>query len=95
MPWRPGCAAVLAGPEYQGAAICLAVDDRAVMAAVLLAALHPSLAGGPTLLLPFALSAKALARMQQLTGFTAAICDGDRDLPKGTTIIRPSAGNIG
>jgi len=87
-----GLRAVLAAPEYQGASICLAVDGRAVMAAVLLAALHPSLAGGPTLLLPFALSAPALTRMQQLTGFTAAICDIDRDLPEGTAIIRPPAG---
>ncbi len=105
-----GLRAVLAAPEYQGASICLAVDDRAVMAAVLLAALHPSLEraalgrpcpaaffhtsqpSGSTLLLPFALSAPALARMQQLTGFTAAICDIDRELPAGTTIIRPPAG---
>ncbi len=114
-----GLRAVLAAPESQGASICLAVNDRAVMAAVLLAALHPSLEraslghpcptatlhpgkrseakapaqpGGPTLLLPFALSGPALARMQQLTGFTAAICDVDRELPAGTTIIRPPAG---
>ena len=87
-----GLRAVLAAPEYQGVSICLAVDDRAVMAAVLLAALHPSLAGGPTLLLPFALSTPALSRMQQLTCFTAAITDVDRDFPEGITIIRPQAG---
>ncbi len=86
-----GLRAVLAAPGYQGISICLAVDDRAVMAAVLLA-LHPSQTNGPTLLLPFALSAPALTRMQQLTGFTAAITDVDKDLPEGTTIIRPSAG---
>jgi acyl-coenzyme A synthetase/AMP-(fatty) acid ligase len=83
-----GLRAVLAGPEYQGASVCLAVDDRAVMAAVLLAAM----AGGPTLLLPYAFSAQALARMQQRTGFTTAIADTDRNLPPGTTIIRPPAG---
>jgi acyl-coenzyme A synthetase/AMP-(fatty) acid ligase len=87
-----GLRSVLAAPEYQGASICLAVDNRAVMAAVLLAALHLSQANGPTLLLPFALSTQALARMQQLTGFTAAICDVDRELPEGTAIIRPQAG---
>ena len=87
-----GLRAVLAAPEYQGASICLAVDNKAVMAAVLLAALYSSQSNGPTLLLPFALSTKALSRMQQLTGFAAAICDVDRDLPEGTTIIRPSAG---
>ena len=87
-----GFRAALSGPEFQGTFICLAVDDRAVMAAVLLAALHPSQPSGPTLLLPFALSTPALARMQLLTGFTAAICDVDRDLPTGTAIIRPPAG---
>ncbi|MCK9378421.1 MAG: acyl--CoA ligase [Syntrophobacterales bacterium] len=87
-----GLRAVLAAPEYQGASICLAVDDRAVMAAVLLAALQSSKPCGPTLLLPFALSTPALARMQQLTGFTAAICDVDRELPADTAIIRPPAG---
>ena len=114
-----GLRTVLAAPEYQGASICLAVDDRAVMAAVLLAALHPgkrskaktpaleraalghpcpaaalhpSQPNGPILLLPFALSTPALARMQQLTGFTAAITDTGRDLPEGTAIIRPQAG---
>ncbi|MBU4400977.1 MAG: hypothetical protein KKE86_16810 [Planctomycetes bacterium] len=54
-----GFRAAFSGPEYEGASICLAVDDRAVMAAVLLAAM----AGGPTLLLPYAFSAQALARM--------------------------------
>jgi len=83
-----GFRAAFSGPEYEGASICLAVDDRAVMAAVLLAAM----VGGPTLLLPYAFSAQALARMQQLTGFTTAIADTDRDLPPGTTIIRPPAG---
>ena len=87
-----GFRALLAASEYQGAAICLAVDDRAVMAAVLLAALHSSPPKAPTLLLPFALSAKSLAGMQQLTGFRAAITDVDRDFPPGTAIIRPPAG---
>ena len=92
-----GFRAALSSPEYTGTSICLAVDDRAVMAAALLAALHPSLeraalANAPTLLLPYAFSAKALARMQQLTGYTTAITDTDRDLPEGITIIRPPTG---
>ena len=62
--------AALTGPEYQGAAICLASENKAVMAAALLA----SLAGGPTLLLPYAFSSQALARMQQATGFTNCHC---------------------
>ncbi len=110
-----GFRALLTAPEYQGAAICLAVDDRAVMAALLLAALPPSMERAalgrpcpaaalypekrsgtkpPTLLLPFALSAKSLAGMQQLTGFSAAITDIDRDFPPGTVIIHPPAGGL-
>jgi acyl-coenzyme A synthetase/AMP-(fatty) acid ligase len=114
-----GFRALLASPEYQGAAICVAVDDRAALAALLLAALHPakqdetktpakeratlgspcpaatrqsSPPQPPTLLLPFALSAKSLAGMRQLTGFSAAISDVDRDFPPGIAIIRPPAG---
>ena len=85
-----GLRTVLAAPEYQGTSICLAVENRAVMAA----ALHPSQQpNNPTLLLPFALSTPALARMQQLTGFTAAICDIGRERPAGTAIIRPQTGD--
>jgi acyl-coenzyme A synthetase/AMP-(fatty) acid ligase len=77
--------AALAGPEYQGAAVCLAAENKAVIAAALLA----SLAGGPTLLLPYAFSAKALARMQQVAGFTTVISDGHRPWPEGVRVICP------
>jgi acyl-coenzyme A synthetase/AMP-(fatty) acid ligase len=126
-----GFRAALSSPEYQGVSICLAVEDKAVLAAVLLAALHPSLEraalgrpcpsaalhpsleraalgrpcpsaalaadkkkNGATLLLPFAFSVQALARMQELTGYTAAITDRDRNLPAGITIISPQSGKI-
>jgi acyl-coenzyme A synthetase/AMP-(fatty) acid ligase len=79
-----------AGRKDRGA-VCLAAEDRAVIAAALLA----SLAGGPVLLLPFAFSGQALAGMQQATGFTAAITDSARDLPPGTEIIRPQPGGTG
>lgn len=84
-----GLRADLAGPGYQGASVCLAVANRAVLAAALLA----SLAGGPALLLPYAFSTQAFARMRQLTGFTTAISDLAMDFPKGTKIIRPQPGN--
>ncbi|MBU4262433.1 MAG: AMP-binding protein [Proteobacteria bacterium] len=76
-------------PEYQGAAVCLASDNKAVMAAALLAAL----VGGPSLLLPYSFSAPALARLQQLSGFTTAIADVAREFPQGTAVIRPEPGN--
>jgi acyl-coenzyme A synthetase/AMP-(fatty) acid ligase len=55
--------------------VCLAAESKAVMAAALLA----SLAGGPGMLLPYSFSRRALARMQQDTGFTAAIVDTQRE----------------
>ncbi len=69
----------------QGAAICLAADNKAILAAALLA----SLGGGPSLLLPYAFSARALAHMQQTTGFTVAIADVPRDFPAGVRVICP------
>ena len=85
--------AALAGPEYQGTAVCLAAENKAIIAAALLA----SLAGGPSLLLPYAFSAKALAKMQQATGFTTAISDVEREFPEGVQVICPptSAEQVG
>jgi acyl-coenzyme A synthetase/AMP-(fatty) acid ligase len=64
----------LLGGENQP--VCLAVNDRAVMAAALLA----SLAGAPSMLLPHGLSQRILTRMQRETGFATMITDGDREL---------------
>ncbi len=75
--------AALADPQYQGTTVCLAVENKAVMAAAMLA----SLAGGPSLLLPYAFSAGALERMQRLTGFTTAITDTVRHFPQGVKTI--------
>jgi len=75
----------LSGPEYKGRAVCLAAEDKAIVAAALLA----TLAGGPSLLLPYAFSSKALARMQQETGFRAAISDVARDFPAGVQVFCP------
>ena len=77
--------ATLSKPEYQGASVCLAADNKAIIAAAILA----SLAGGPGLLLPYAFSVKALARMQQATGFSFAISNVKRDFPGGVHVICP------
>lgn len=79
----------LAGEEYKGKSICLASGSKTVLAAALLA----SLAGGPTLLLPYSFSPRALARLRELTGFTTAITENDRPLPPGTRVIHPREGN--
>jgi acyl-coenzyme A synthetase/AMP-(fatty) acid ligase len=67
--------------------VCLAAEDKAVIAAAFLA----SLAGGPVLLLPFAFSGQALAGLQKTTGVTVAISDVARDFPPGTEVIRPKS----
>lgn len=75
-----------ASPDKDAAAaVCLGADNKAIIAAALLA----SLAGGPSLLLPYAFSAKALARMQQTTSFATAISDVARDFPPGVKVICP------
>jgi len=71
--------------------VCLTTEDKAIIAAALLA----SLAGGPVLLLPYAFSGQALAGMQQATGFTVAITDTPRDFPPGIEIIQPRRGEAG
>ncbi len=82
--------AALSGPEYTGRAVCLAAEDRAIVAAALLAALS----GGPSLLLPYAFSSKALSRMQQETGFCTAISDVKRDFPAGVEVFCPQQEEI-
>ena len=65
------------------AALCLAVEDKAVLAAALLA----SLAGGPTLLLPYSFSPQALAQLHEATGYTSALTDAARVFPAGVQLI--------
>jgi len=78
-------------PGRAAGAVCLAADDRALIAAALLA----SLAGGPVLLLPFAFSAPALAAMHEATAFAVAITDVQRDLPPGVEVVCPRRGDAG
>ncbi len=68
--------------------VCLATENKAVIAASLLA----RLCGTPSLLLPHALSGRALARMQQATGFTTAISDRADIVPPNTRILWPKTG---
>ena len=58
-----------------------------MMAAALLA----TLAGGPQLLLPHALSAAALEDLKMMSGFDTAIAGSDDALPDGTMRIDPQA----
>jgi hypothetical protein len=53
------------------------------------AALLATLAGGPTILLPYALSEVALADLHHLTGFSAVIGRIEGDPPDGVEIIDP------
>jgi len=63
--------------------VCLATENKAVIAAALLAAL----AGETTLLLPPALSKRTLARMQHATGFSAAVTETTTDIIPGRAAV--------
>ncbi|GAB6905858.1 hypothetical protein JCM12296A_16930 [Desulfosarcina cetonica] len=67
--------------------VCIATEDRAVIAAALLA----GLSGGPELLIPHTLAPGTLAALYRRTGFTDAICTRDDLLPTGVTAIDPTA----
>ena len=69
-------------PEKE-ASVCLCTDDRGIMAAAMLA----SLAGGPPLLIPHALSSAALLEMHQATDFSLTIASSADLLPSGVTAI--------
>ncbi|WP_319521505.1 AMP-binding protein [uncultured Desulfosarcina sp.] len=103
-PARPGQAFTMPGCNYdalyrmarrlkacfkdfpdENASIFLFTEDRAVMAAAMLAAL----AGGPQILLPYALSEATLLDLHRLTGFSAIIGKIDGDPPDGVRIIDP------
>lgn len=73
--------------ENDSAPVCLASDDRAIMAAALLA----SLAGGPQLLIPRSLSPDALVELQERTGFTVMIGNTGDGSPTGVTAVDPEA----
>jgi len=84
--------AACGGWEERGV-ICLATEDRAIIAASLLA----SLAGGPVLLLPYAFSVQAFEGIRQATGCTTVLADASSaaSLPAGFEIIQAHQGQTG
>lgn len=71
----------------QPATVCLCTDNRAVMAAALLAAL----AGGVTLVLPYSYADNILEEIRQSMTFQAVIADAGRTPPGGIPVLMPGA----
>jgi len=84
---------VACGSREERGVICLATEDRAIIAASLLA----SLAGGPVLLLPYAFSVQAFEGIRQATGCTTVLADASSaaNLPAGIEIIQVQRGQTG
>jgi acyl-coenzyme A synthetase/AMP-(fatty) acid ligase len=74
----------------EGNTLCICTENKAVIAACILA----SLAGSFQLILPYAFSAHALAEMYDAVGFNAAIADNPEEMPASVEIITPLAGKI-
>ncbi|MBT8342744.1 MAG: acyl--CoA ligase [Desulfatitalea sp.] len=70
--------------------VCLCANDKATVAAALLA----SLAGGPTLVVPYAFSKQALSELHALTGYPLAVTDASRPVPEGVQSIMPEGGHV-
>ncbi len=77
---------VLKKQREQVDTICLAVENKALIAAAILA----SLGGGPSLLLPFAVSGRALSGMHKQGLLGTVITDSPRDIPAGVKVISPA-----
>ena len=76
------------GRGADGPPICLCAQDKAVMAAALLAAL----AGGPALVIPYAFTPPVLAELRHLTGFQTIVSDNPMPVPAGVRCVQPAAG---
>lgn len=74
------------------AAVCLAAEDKAVIAASVLAALS---CGGPRLIIPHAFSEHVLAEMHDMTGYTLAVTDSEKAFPRGVESILPTPAHGG
>jgi acyl-coenzyme A synthetase/AMP-(fatty) acid ligase len=72
----------------EAAPVCLCAQDKAVVAAALLAAL----AGGPTVILPHAFDGPVLDELQRLTGFGTVVSDISRPVPAGVRCLVPEPG---
>ena len=73
--------------DCQDRPVCLATEDKALIAAALLV----RLAGGPPLLLPYALSDQALRALHQATGCRRVVTGKARDLPYPMELIVPAS----
>jgi acyl-coenzyme A synthetase/AMP-(fatty) acid ligase len=76
------------GRDTDGPPVCLCAQDKAVMAAALLAAL----VGGPALVVPYAFTPPVLDELRHLTGFRTIVSDIPRPVPAGVRCIQPAAG---
>ena len=76
------------GRGADGPPVCLCAQDKAVMAAALLAAL----AGGPALVVPYAFTPPVLDELRHLTGFRTMVSDIPRPAPAGVRCVQPVAG---
>ncbi|NTW78046.1 MAG: hypothetical protein HGB33_09820, partial [Syntrophaceae bacterium] len=69
-----------------GKTLCLCTENKALVAAGVLAALN----GACRLILPYSLSNNALMEMREAADFNAAIADHPEEMPAGVEIIEPS-----
>src|SRR5512145_433485 len=76
------------GRRGAGKSVCLCTENKAVIAAAILA----SLSGACKLILPHSFSVHSLMEMYEAVGFDAAIADHPEEMP-GVEIITPTAGN--
>lgn len=74
-------------PKATDPAICICTDNRAIVTAALLAAI----AGGFSLVLPYAANPQVLADLQQVTGFRQAVTDIPENLPHGVRPLVPES----
>lgn len=70
--------------------LCLCTENKAVVAACLLA----SLAGACKLILPYSFSAQAIAETFDAVGFNTAIADHPEEMPEGVEVVTPLPGSI-
>jgi acyl-coenzyme A synthetase/AMP-(fatty) acid ligase len=67
--------------------VCLCAEDKTVVTAALIA----SLAGGPTLVIPYGFSVNVLSDLKRVIGYRHVIVDAVRELPQGVIAFRPTA----
>jgi acyl-coenzyme A synthetase/AMP-(fatty) acid ligase len=76
------------GSGADGPPVCICAQDKAVMAAALLAAL----AGGPELVIPYSYSLAVLDDLRSLTGFKTIVTDSPVPAPAGIRCFQLAAG---